>query len=148
MPPLPTMAQTFRDAGYQAHAVGKLHVHPQNSRIGFDDVVLCEEGRLQFGTVDDYEIFLAERGYAGAQFYHGMGNNQYVSRPWHLPEDCHVTNWLTRQMVRALLDLAGVDIPETTQGLSMVGDERRDMLYGELGEDQRATRMVHDGRYS
>jgi arylsulfatase A-like enzyme len=29
MPQVPTLAQTFRDAGYQAYAVGKLHVHPQ-----------------------------------------------------------------------------------------------------------------------
>ena len=40
MPDLPTMAQTFRDAGYQAYGVGKLHIHPQRNRIGFDDVLL------------------------------------------------------------------------------------------------------------
>ena len=45
MPQLPTMAETFRSAGYQATAVGKLHVYPQRNRIGFDDVILDEEGR-------------------------------------------------------------------------------------------------------
>ena len=40
---LPTIAQTFRNAGYQAYAVGKLHVYPQRDRIGFDDVLLGEE---------------------------------------------------------------------------------------------------------
>ena len=49
MPPVPTVVQTFRDAGYQAYAVGKLHVYPQRDRIGFDDVILAEEGRLQYG---------------------------------------------------------------------------------------------------
>ena len=44
MPQLPTVAQTFRDAGYQAYAVGKLHIFPQRDRIGFDDVILAEEG--------------------------------------------------------------------------------------------------------
>jgi arylsulfatase A-like enzyme len=29
MPALPTLAQSFRNAGYQAFAVGKLHVYPQ-----------------------------------------------------------------------------------------------------------------------
>ncbi|MDP6108264.1 MAG: sulfatase-like hydrolase/transferase, partial [Candidatus Brocadiia bacterium] len=29
MPDAPTLAQCFRDAGYQAQAVGKLHVYPQ-----------------------------------------------------------------------------------------------------------------------
>lgn len=100
MPDMPTLAQAFRDAGYQAYASGKMHVYPQRARIGFDDVMLGEEGRVQFGAVDDYEIFLAEEGYAGQQFAHGMSNNEYVWRPWHLPEYCHVTNWTTREMVR------------------------------------------------
>jgi len=102
MPGIPTLAQTFRDAGYQAYAVGKLHVFPQRQRIGFDDVLLAEEGRGQWGVVDDYEAYLATSGYAGQQFMHGMGNNAYVNRPWHLPEECHVTNWTTREMARMI----------------------------------------------
>ena len=102
MPEVPTIAQTLRDAGYQAYAVGKLHVYPQRNRIGFDDVVLGEEGQLQYGVVDDYELFLGDRGYAGQQFAHGMGNNEYLNRPWHLPEGCHVTNWTTQQMARLI----------------------------------------------
>ena len=102
MPPLPTLAQCFRQAGYQAYGVGKLHVYPPRDRIGFDDVVLAEEGRPQLGSVDDYDLFLADRGYAGQQFAHGMNNNEYVHRPWHLPEDCHVTTWTTREMARII----------------------------------------------
>ena len=89
MPEIPTMAQTFRDAGYQAYAVGKLHVYPQRDRIGFDDVILDEEGRVQYGVLDDYELFLGDQGYAGRHFDHGMGNNEYVNRPWHLPDETH-----------------------------------------------------------
>lgn len=100
MPDFTTLAQTFRNAGYQAYASGKLHVYPQRDRIGFDDVMLGEEGRTQFGVTDDYEMFLAEQGYPGQQFEHGMCNNEYLNRPWHLPEPCHVTNWTTREMVR------------------------------------------------
>ncbi len=102
MPAVPTLAQTFRDHGYQAHAVGKLHVYPQRSRIGFDDVQLDEEGRVQFGCVDDYDLFLGDRGFAGRQFAHGMGNNDYATRPWHLAEDLHPTNWATNTMVRQI----------------------------------------------
>ena len=98
MPELPTLAQTFRNAGYQAYGVGKLHVYPQRDRIGFDDVQLCEEGRPYWGVVDDYESFLGDRGVAGRQFDHGMSNNEYVTRPWHLPEECHPTNWTARTM--------------------------------------------------
>lgn len=103
MPPhLPTMAQTFRDAGYQAFAVGKLHVHPARERVGFDDVILAEEGRANKGIVDDYEMYLAEQGYPGQTFAHGMSNNDYQTRPWHLAEEHHVTNWTTREMVRLI----------------------------------------------
>ncbi len=102
MPNLPTVAQTFRDAGYQAHAVGKVHVFPQRDRIGFDDVLLAEEGRPQWGVVDDYEVFLGDRGFAGRQFDHTMSNNEYSTRTWHLPDDCHVTNWTTTQMARTI----------------------------------------------
>jgi arylsulfatase len=99
---VPLLADLFSQNGYQTYAVGKLHATPQRSRLGFDDVQLCEEGRVQWGVVDDYEAYLTARGRAGAQFFHGMGNNEYVSRPWHLPEEMHATNWLTREMVRAI----------------------------------------------
>ncbi len=102
MPALPTVAQTFRDHGYQAYAVGKLHVFPQRDRIGFDDVILCEEGRPILGAIDDYDIWLAEQGYPGESYGHGMSNNDYGYRPWHLPERTHPTNWATREMCRMI----------------------------------------------
>lgn len=102
MPDVPTLAQTFRNAGYQTFAVGKLHVYPQRNRIGFDDVLLQEEGRYEFGVVDDYQIWLGEQGYTGEEFGHMMGNNSYYTRPWHLPEHTHPTAWATRQMIRQI----------------------------------------------
>jgi arylsulfatase A-like enzyme len=102
MPRVTTLAQAFRDAGYQADAVGKLHVHPQRDRIGFDSVLLDDEGRPQWGTVDDYDIFLGDLGLAGRQFDHGMSNNQYHYRAWHLPEEAHATNWAARSMARVI----------------------------------------------
>ncbi len=102
MPDLPTLAGTFREAGYQAAAIGKLHVYPQRDRIGFDDVILAEEGRQLNGCVDDYEAFLAANGHAGEHFLHGMGNNEYGWRPWHLREDLHPTNWIATQAARTI----------------------------------------------
>jgi len=103
MPDLPTLAHTFRDAGYQTYAVGKLHVYPQRDRIGFDDVMFNEEGRHQLGlAADDYEHFLSEQGLYGLKLAHAMGNNDYNVRPWHLPESCHPTNWTAREMSRAI----------------------------------------------
>ena len=98
MPDAPTLAQTFRENGYQAYGVGKLHVYPQRNRIGFDDAMIIEEGRYEFGEVDDYQIWLAKQGYVGQEFMHGMGNNVYYTRPWHLPERMHPTNWTTTKM--------------------------------------------------
>jgi arylsulfatase A-like enzyme len=97
------MPQVFRDAGYQAYAVGKLHVYPQRDRIGFDEVILQEEGRHHLGNVkDDFERFLEDEGYSGQELTHGMCNNEYDVRPWHLPERCHPTNWTAREMCRVI----------------------------------------------
>lgn len=102
MPALPTLAQCFRDAGYQATAVGKLHVYPSRDRIGFDDVWLAEEGRPQLGSIDDYDLFLGDQGLPGRQYLHGMSNNDYGWRPWHLDESLHVTSWCTTTMARTI----------------------------------------------
>ena len=48
MPEMPTLAEAFKRGGYQTVAVGKLHVYPQRNRIGFDEVILQEEGRYEF----------------------------------------------------------------------------------------------------
>ncbi|MDA3949044.1 MAG: sulfatase-like hydrolase/transferase [Spirochaeta sp.] len=102
MPGIPTLAETFRSAGYQTVATGKLHVYPQRNRIGFDEALITEEGRYDFGIVDDYQMWIGEHGYTGTEFLHAMGSNTYLTRPWHLPESAHVTNWITTQAARAI----------------------------------------------
>ena len=102
MPDVPTMAQCFRDAGYQATAVGKLHVYPQRDRIGFDEVILDEEGRGKNCGADDYEYFLADHGHAGQRYANGMNSNDYMFRPWHLEEKLNPTNWTAQQMARQI----------------------------------------------
>jgi arylsulfatase A-like enzyme len=101
MPELPTIAQTFRDAGYQAYGVGKLHIRPPRNRIGFDDVLINEEGRLTAsnGEPDDYEMFLTEQGYPGLEQATGI-HNAWDYRPFHLPERLHHTNWTAQEMSR------------------------------------------------
>lgn len=102
MPDVPTLAQCFRDAGYQAFGVGKLHTCPQRNRIGFDDVILMEEGRTQYGLTDDYEHDLSLNGHHGLFFETGMCNNEYMTRPWGLSEEFHPTTWATRQMCNTI----------------------------------------------
>ena len=106
MPDLPTIAQTFRDADYQAYGVGKLHINPPRDRIGFDDVLIDEAGRLgdrgDQMVQDDYEHFLTERGYPGEESSHGI-QNTFAYRDWHLPEYYHFTNWTAREMSRFIV---------------------------------------------
>lgn len=104
-PDEPTLAQCFRDAGYQAYGVGKLHVYPQRNRIGFDDFLVEDQGRHQLrdvpdGAADDYELFLADQGFAGQEYAHGMTQNAWVTRSWHLPERVHPINWAATQLCR------------------------------------------------
>jgi arylsulfatase len=46
-----------------------------------------------------------------------------------------------------LLNLCGIDIPATAEGIPIFGDKRHEMIYCEIAEGNHATRMVHDGRY-
>jgi arylsulfatase len=99
---LPTLPRVLREAGWQTSAIGKLHVYPPRDRIGFEEALLCEEGRAHLGGPDDYELFLSDRGHPGEQFLHGMGNNEYSWRTWHLDEALHATNWTTWQAARSI----------------------------------------------
>jgi arylsulfatase A-like enzyme len=106
-PQVPTLAQCFRDAEYQSYCVGKLHVWPPRDRLGFDDVLLEDQGRHQHrnipdGVADDYELFLQDQGYAGLEFAGGMSTNDWMARPWHLPEYTHPINWAAREMCRVI----------------------------------------------
>ena len=101
---IPSMAQVFRDNCYQSYCVGNLHVYTLRDRIGFDDVLLHEEGRHKDGMAqDDYERFLGRSGYAGLEMGHAMCNNNYFYRPFHLPEEYTVTNWAVRNMCEYII---------------------------------------------
>ena len=52
-----------------------------------------------------------------------------------------------RDVMPTLLDLCGIPIPSTVEGLSMVGERRREHLYGEVYESERATRMIRTNRH-
>ncbi len=83
--------------------MGKLHVYPQRDRIGFDEVILNEEGRHHLGmSGDDWEQYLAEHGHAGLEHAGGLCSNDYNVRTWHLPDRFHQTEWSAREMCRAI----------------------------------------------
>jgi arylsulfatase A-like enzyme len=52
-----------------------------------------------------------------------------------------------RDVMPTLLELAEIPTPETVEGLSLVGETRRDYIYGEHWEGDNATRMIRDKRF-
>ncbi|MEX2431015.1 MAG: sulfatase-like hydrolase/transferase, partial [Dehalococcoidia bacterium] len=47
-----------------------------------------------------------------------------------------------RDIMPTLLNLAGIEVPGSVEGFNLLGEERREHLYGEHGEGLKATRMV------
>lgn len=108
-----TLQGEFRRAGYQTQAIGKLHVYPERSRVGFDDVILHDgflhfarkEHRRDFKFFDDYVPWLRRQPGVTADeeyFDHGVGCNSTVARPWDKAERLHPTSWTGSQAVEWL----------------------------------------------
>jgi arylsulfatase len=108
LPVKETLPQQLKDAGYQTKVVGKMHVYPERCHYGFEEMLLCEEGRLlgqPYGEnkgYDDYEQWLAEQGYPGKAFAHGISMNEYAVTPWHLPNHLHPSEWIGEQACRQI----------------------------------------------
>lgn len=108
-----TLQGEFRRAGYQTQAIGKLHVYPERSRVGFDDVLLhdgflhhARRGhRRDFKFFDDYVPWLRRQpGVSADEEYldNGVGCNSTVARPWDKAERLHPTAWAGSQTVEWL----------------------------------------------
>ncbi len=105
-----TIASELTCHGYQTQAVGKMHVYPERSQLGFQSVIL-HDGYLHFARrnspdyerIDDYIPWLRERWGRDADYFdHGVNCNSYVARPWDKPEHLHSTNWVVTQSIRFL----------------------------------------------
>ncbi len=102
-----TVAGEFTRHGYQTQAVGKMHVYPERSQIGFQNVIL-HDGYLHFArdqrrNVDMYDDYLPwlrrELGRDADYFDHGLNCNAIPARPWDKEEYLHPTNWVTSQSI-------------------------------------------------
>lgn len=105
-----TLPGEFRRGGYQTQAIGKMHVWPERSRIGFDNVVLHDgflhhsrrQHRSHFAQFDDYVPWLrSQPGVPANADYvdHGVNCNSVVARPWDKAEELHPTTWAVTQAV-------------------------------------------------
>ncbi len=102
-----TIASEFTRHGYQTQAIGKMHVYPERSQMGFQNVIL-HDGYLHFarrrdrdlGLIDDYIPWLRQQvGYEADYFDHGVNCNSVVTRPWDKPEHLHPTNYIVTQAI-------------------------------------------------
>lgn len=101
-----TLGSEFTRHGYQTQAIGKLHVYPERSQIGFQNVIL-HDGYLHFarkkprdiGLVDDYLLWLREKtGDPRADYFdNGLNCNSQVARPWDKPEALHPSTWIVSE---------------------------------------------------
>ena len=100
-----TIAGEFTRHGYQTQAVGKMHVYPERSQMGFQNVIL-HDGFLHHARrcipnldlIDDYMPWLRQQlGRDADYFDHGVNCNSYVARPWDKPEYVHPTNYVVTQ---------------------------------------------------
>ncbi len=100
-----TIAGEFTRHGYQTQAVGKMHVYPERSQMGFQNVIL-HDGFLHYARrcvpnldlIDDYMPWLRQQlGRDADYFDHGVNCNSYVARPWDKPEYVHPTNYVVTQ---------------------------------------------------
>ncbi|MBN1936623.1 MAG: arylsulfatase [Anaerolineae bacterium] len=100
-----TLAGEFTCHGYQTQAVGKMHVYPERSQVGFQNVILhdgflhyARSQALNHDLVDDYLPWLrAQLGREADYFDHGVNCNSHVARPWDKPEYTHPTNFVVSQ---------------------------------------------------
>ena len=104
-----TIAGEFTRHGYQTQAIGKMHVYPERSQLGFQNVILhdgylhCARNKNEHDKIDDYLPWLRkELGRDADYFDHGLNCNSYVTRPWDKPEHTHPTNFVVTRAVEFL----------------------------------------------
>lgn len=108
-----TLPGELAKAGYHTQCVGKMHVDPARSLLGFHNVVL-HDGYLHHNrfkhtntvteshdSCDDYLPWLRERAGASTDLIDlGLDcNSSTIALPWHLPEALHPTNWVVTQSI-------------------------------------------------
>jgi arylsulfatase A-like enzyme len=98
-----TKPQALRDAGYYTMGIGKMHYHPQRNTHGFHHVLLDESGRVQNPEFrSDYRAWFWSQAPHLNPDATGVGFNDYVGKPYALPETLHPTHWTGQAAVNFL----------------------------------------------
>ncbi|QDU70618.1 sulfatase family protein [Mucisphaera calidilacus] len=91
---VPSFAEVLADAGYQTHAVGKMHFTPDPHRMwGFQSRDVSEEG-WETEPNDDFRNYVRDQGYDHVSAFQGIRSEfYYVPQPSQLPARHHHTHW-------------------------------------------------------
>ncbi|MBM3333070.1 arylsulfatase [Candidatus Sumerlaeota bacterium] len=95
------MPQALRDAGYWTMGIGKMHWHPQRNGHGFHEVLLDESSRAESPEFrSDYRSWFYCQAPNLNPDATGIGWNDYLAKPYALPEKLHPTNWMGETAAR------------------------------------------------
>lgn len=106
-----TLAGELAKAGYYTQCVGKMHVHPLRSLMGFHNIELHDgylhayrNGNVPYAEnqriADDYFYWLkTQLGVDRDVTDTGIECNSFVARPWMYEERLHPTNWVTDRSI-------------------------------------------------
>ncbi len=99
-----TLPTVLSAAGYHTQGVGKMHFTPQRSLQGFHHTVLDESARVRDpGFISDYaRWFELNKDADVGRYDHGIDQNSWLARPFHLPEFLHATTWTATESIRFL----------------------------------------------
>ena len=98
--PEATLAGELGKAGYETRMIGKIHLHPQRRRFGFDAMELADSTR---GEGNDYLDWLhGEIPLDRWAMAHGATPNGWIGRPNHLPEELTHTFWCVSRAINFL----------------------------------------------
>lgn len=96
-----TLPTLLREAGYQTMAIGKLHLHPQRIRHGFDETI----------TLDDYYRWMRGTGSLEQPRRHGLGENELCPGMATVPESMTLTSWITERAVEFITERRDPTMP-------------------------------------
>jgi len=98
-----TLPGLLSGAGYQTQLVGKLHMHPQRKRYGFDNMILSESPNhrptSETQHQNDYVDWLESKGCSLHPNFHGISGNGRLARPHPFDESLHHNTWLAQEAV-------------------------------------------------
>lgn len=103
------------------------------------------------GFMSDHGDMLFNHGMVAKRvFYQGSTNVPFLlaGKPLSQFRGIHSDKLLClSDVMPTLLDIAGIEIPKTVEGLSAFSSQEREYVYGEIGEGDKASRMIVNKQY-